>query len=54
MVAIAIELLIHVPPTVGSVNVAVPFTHTCDGPVIASAVVLTVTVVETAQPSGKV
>ena len=36
-VAVAVELLLHVPPDILVVNPAVPPIHTLDGPVIESA-----------------
>jgi hypothetical protein len=42
-VAIALLLLVHVPPVVSSCRVIVELTHTVEGPLIVAGVGLTVT-----------
>ena len=53
MVAVAVVLLIQVPPATPSVNVIFANTHTADGPVIGVGIVYTATVVLTLQPVDK-
>ena len=54
MVATAGVALLHVPPAVALLSVVVEPTHTLVTPVITAGSGLTVTVVVTAQPVGKV
>ena len=54
IVAMAGDALLHVPPAVALLSVVVDPTHTLVVPVITAGSGLTVTVVVTAQPVGKV
>jgi len=54
MVAMAVVVLIHVPPATASPSVIVAPTHTADGPVMAAGIVYTATVVLTLQPVARV
>ena len=54
MVAVAVVVLIQVPPATPSLSVIVAPTHTADGPVIAVGIVYTATVVLTLQPVDSV
>ena len=53
-VAIPPLLLVHTPPGVAEVKVAVWPKHTTDGPVIAEGAAVTVTSFPSAQPDGNV
>jgi hypothetical protein len=53
MVAVAVLLLLHVPPDVASVKVIVNPWHTDTGPTIGAGELDTVTVVVTLQPEPK-
>ena len=50
MVAVAVVVLIHVPPATASLRVIVAPTHTALGPVMAVGMVYTAIVVLTLQP----
>jgi hypothetical protein len=54
IVATAGLLLLHVPPGVGSVIVAVSPEHALAGPLIARGAAFTVTIMDVAQPVGSV
>jgi len=54
IVATAGDALLHVPPAVALLNAVVEPTHTLVVPAMAAGSGLTVTVVVTAQPVGKV
>ena len=54
MVAVAVVVLIQVPPATASLNVMVAPTHTALGPVIAAGMVYTAIVVLTLHPVDKV